>query len=135
MFDEPIRRRGMFSLTPLIDVVFQLLIFFMLSTTFMHSQTLTISTPSRSAGALPQDANVVEIWLMGDGSIRVAEKPVAAGDLTAAVKSALGGRTDMTVSILAEKNSRTQAFVGAVEAARNAGARNVATARIEKFVP
>ncbi|MGB3810001.1 MAG: biopolymer transporter ExbD [Parvibaculum sp.] len=135
MFDEPIRRRGLFSLTPLIDVVFQLLIFFMLSTTFMHSQTLTVSTPSQSAGALPQDANVVEIWLMADGSTRVAEKPVTADSLNEAVKTALGGRTDLTVSILAEKGSRTQAFVSAVEAARLAGARNVATARIEKFTP
>ena len=78
MFEEPIRRRGLFSLTPLIDVVFQLLIFFMLTMSFQHSQTLTVSTPTQSTGAPPpQDANVVEIWLMADGSIRVAEKPVA----------------------------------------------------------
>jgi biopolymer transport protein ExbD len=135
MFEEPIRRRGLFSLTPLIDVVFQLLIFFMLSMTFLSSQTLTVSTPSQSTGALPQDANVVEIWLMADGSIRVAEKPVAPGALKDAVKTALGGRTDLTVSIFAEKGSRTQAFVSAVEAARAAGARNVATAKIDKFTP
>lgn len=136
MFEEPIRRRGLFSLTPLIDVVFQLLIFFMLTMSFQHSQTLTVLTPTQSTGAPPpQDANVVEIWLMADGSIRVAEKPVAPADLTAAVKLALGGRTDLTVSIFAEKGSRTQAFVSAVEAARGAGATNVATAKIEKFMP
>jgi biopolymer transport protein ExbD len=135
MFEEPVRRRGLFSLTPLIDVVFQLLIFFMLATTFSNSQMLTVSTPSQSEAALPQDANVVEIWLMADGSIRVAEKPVAPEGLKDAVKAALGGRTDLTVSIFAEKGSRTQAFVSAVEAARSAGAKNVATARIEKFTP
>lgn len=135
MFEEPIRRRGLFSLTPLIDVVFQLLIFFMLATTFSQSQMLTVSTPSQSQGAQPQDANVVEIWLMADGTIRVAEKPVELAALNDAVKAALGGRTDLTVSIFAEKGSRTQAFVSAVEAARSAGAKNVATARIEKFKP
>lgn len=135
MFEEPVRRRGLFSLTPLINVVFQLLIFFMLATTFSNSQMLTVSTPSQSEAALPQDANVVEIWLMADGSIRVAEKPVAPEGLKDAVKAALGGRTDLTVSIFAEKGSRTQAFVSAVEAARSAGAKNVATARIEKFTP
>lgn len=135
MFEEPVRRRGLFSLTPLIDVVFQLLIFFMLATTFSNSQMLTVSTPSQSEAALPQDANVVEIWLMADGSIRVAEKPVAPEGLKDAVKAALGGRTDLTVSIFAEKGSRTQAFVSAVEAARSAGAKNVAIARIEKFTP
>jgi biopolymer transport protein ExbD len=135
MFEEPIRRRAGLSLTPLIDVVFQLLIFFMLTTTFMHSQMLTVSTPAASEGALPQDANVVEIWLMADGSTRVAEKPVASGDLVNAVKTALGGRTDLTVSIFAEKGSKTQAFVAAVEAARLSGAKNVATAKVDKFKP
>ena len=135
MFDEPIRRRAGFSLTPLIDVVFQLLIFFMLTTTFMHSQMLTVSTPAPSQGQLPQDANVVEIWLMADGSTRVAEKPVTPANLTDAVKAALKGRTDLTVSIFAEKGSRTQAFVTAVEAARRAGATNVATAKVDKFTP
>ena len=135
MFDEPIRRRGGFSLTPLIDVVFQLLIFFMLTTSFMHSQMLTVSTPAPSQGQLPQDANVVEIWLMADGSTRVADKPVTPDNLTEAVKAALKGRTDLTVSIFAEKGSRTQAFVSAVEAARRAGATNVATAKVDKFTP
>ncbi|MFZ3033936.1 MAG: biopolymer transporter ExbD [Parvibaculum sp.] len=135
MFDEPIRRRAGFSLTPLIDVVFQLLIFFMLTTTFMHSQMLTVSTPAPSQGALPQDANVVEIWLMADGSMRVAEKPVMPENLTEAVKKALDGRTDLTVSIFAERGARTQEFVAAVEAARNAGAKNVATAKVDKFTP
>jgi biopolymer transport protein ExbD len=135
MFEEPIRRRAGLSLTPLIDVVFQLLIFFMLTTTFMHSQMLTVSTPAASEGAPPQDANVVEIWLMADGSTRVAEKPVAPGDLVNAVKTALGGRTDLTVSIFAEKGSKTQAFVAAVEAARLSGAKNVATAKVDKFKP
>lgn len=135
MFDEPIRRRSGFSLTPLIDVVFQLLIFFMLTTSFMHSQMLTVSTPAPSQGQLPQDANVVEIWLMADGSTRVADKPVTPENLTEAVKAALKGRTDLTVSIFAEKGSRTQAFVSAVEAARRAGATNVATAKVDKFTP
>lgn len=135
MFEEPIRRRGLFSLTPLIDVVFQLLLFFMLTTTFMQAQMLTVTTPAASDGGLPQDANVVEIWLMADGSTRVAEKPVTPESLGDALKAALGGRTDLTVSIFAEKGSRTQAFVSAIEAARQAGVKNVATARVDKFKP
>jgi biopolymer transport protein ExbD len=135
MFEEPIRRRVGFSLTPLIDVVFQLLIFFMLTTTFMHSQMLTVTTPTTSDGGLPEDANVVEIWLMSDGTTQVAEKPVKPEGLVDAVKKALDGRTDLTVSIFAEKGSKTQAFVSAVEAARLSGAKNVATAKVDKFKP
>ena len=49
MFEEPIRKRGMASLTPLIDVVFLLLIFFMLTTSFLQEQSLSVVTPAPSA--------------------------------------------------------------------------------------
>lgn len=135
MFDEPIRRRRQFSLTPLIDVVFQLLIFFMLSMTFLHTQTLTVSTPAQSSGAAPEDANVVEIWLYADGQIRVAGKPVGLAGLDEAVKAEIGGRNNMTVSILVQRGARTQLLVSSIEAARLAGAKDVGTARVEKFTP
>jgi len=41
----------------------------------------------------------------------------------------------MRVSILVQKGALTQALVSAIEAARLAGARNVATARVERFAP
>lgn len=135
LLDEPVRRRRLVSLTPLIDVVFQLLIFFMLSMTFLHTQTLTVTTPEQAAGVMSQDSNVVEIWLMADGALRVAEKPVEPGGLNDAVREAIGGRDDMRVSILVQKGALTQALVSAIEAARLAGARNVATARVERFAP
>lgn len=135
MFEEPVRRRGMASLTPLIDVVFLLLIFFMLTTSFMQTQSLSVVTPAPSADELPTDARVVEIWLMGDGTLRLDGKPVEREALTASLREAIGERKDMTVTILAEKGSRTQALVAAVEAARQSGAKAVGTARVEKIKP
>jgi biopolymer transport protein ExbD len=133
--DVPKRKRGMVSLTPLIDVVFLLLIFFMLTTSFMSTQSLSVVTPAPSADELPQDARVVEIWLMGDGTLRVNGEPVEADALTEAVKAEIGGRKDMAVTILAEQGSKTQALVAAVEAARVSGANGVGTARVEKITP
>lgn len=133
MFEEPIRKRGMASLTPLIDVVFLLLIFFMLTTSFLQEQSLSVVTPAPSADELPKDSRVVEIWLNGDGSIAIDGKPVERQALAEGLKKAIGERKDITVTILAEKGSRTQALVSAVEAARESGAKNVGTARVEKI--
>jgi len=133
MFDEPIRKRGMASLTPLIDVVFLLLIFFMLTTSFLQTQSLSVVTPAPSAADLPKDARVVEIWLNGDGSIAIDGKPIERAALAQGLKEAIGERKDITVTILAERGSRTQALVAAVEAARQSGAKNVGTARVEKI--
>ena len=133
VFDVPVRRRRLTSLTPLIDVVFQLLIFFMLTTSFLQTQALSVVTPAANQKELPSDARVVEIWLMGDGSLRVDGEPVSAEGLADAVRAKISDRTDMTVTILAERDSRTQQLVRAVEAAREAGASNVATARVERL--
>ncbi|MAB13825.1 biopolymer transporter ExbD [Parvibaculum sp.] len=132
-FDVPVKRRRMMSLTPLIDVVFQLLIFFMLTTSFLQTQALSVVTPAADQKELPEDARVVEIWLMGDGSLRVDGDPVSSAGLADAVRARIGERTDMTVTILAERDSRTQQLVRAVEAAREAGATNVGTARVERL--
>ncbi|MBI1262371.1 MAG: hypothetical protein GC184_11660 [Rhizobiales bacterium] len=133
MFEEPIRKRNLFSLTPLIDVVFQLLIFFMLTTSFLQSQTLTVVTPAESKTQLPEDSRVVEIWLMGNGSMKVAGKPTSPETLSDDLKQAVGTRKDITVTILAENGSKTQALIQAIEAARGSGAASVGTARVEKL--
>ena len=133
MFDEPIRKRGMASLTPLIDVVFLLLIFFMLTTSFLQTQSLSVVTPAPSAADLPKDARVVEIWLNGDGSIAIDGKPIERAAPAQGLNAAIGERKDITVTILAERGSRTQALVSAVEAARQSGAKSVGTARVEKI--
>ena len=133
MFEEPVRRRGMASLTPLIDVVFLLLIFFMLTTSFLQTQSLAVVTPAPSVDELPTDARVVEIWLLGDESIAIDGQPVTREALTESLKLAIGERTDLTVTILAEKGSKTQALIAAIEAARQSGAKNVGTARVERI--
>ena len=99
MFEEPVRRRGMASLTPLIDVVFLLLIFFMLTTSFLQTQSLSVVTPAPSAEDLPKDARVVEIWLLGNGTLAIDGKPVERATLTEALNTAIGERTDLTVSL------------------------------------
>ncbi|MFN4355275.1 ExbD/TolR family protein [Parvibaculum sp.] len=125
----------MASLTPLIDVVFLLLIFFMLTTSFLQTQSLVVVTPAPSVDELPTDARVIEIWLLGDDTIAIDGRPVERTALTESLKQAIGERTDLTVTILAEKGSKTQALIAAIEAARQSGAKSVGTARVERIAP
>ncbi|SBS34247.1 Biopolymer transport protein ExbD [Marinomonas spartinae] len=56
------------NLTPLIDVVFLLLLFFVISTTFNHRSELTIDLPSSEAGAPANDnSKDVDIVVTADG--------------------------------------------------------------------
>jgi len=133
MFDEFATKRRTVSLTPLIDVVFLLLIFFMLTSSFLQTQSLAVVTPAPSEDELPEDIAVVEVWLLGNGGLKVDGEPVQPDGLEAAIAAAIGQRAEITVSVLAEPGSKTQNLVRAIEAARKAGASKVGTARVEKL--
>lgn len=55
------RRRSVISLTPLIDVVFILLVFFMLASSFMDWRYVTMDTPSMRAASLPEQATALTL--------------------------------------------------------------------------
>ena len=62
------RRARTISLTPLIDVVFILLLFFMLSTQFTEQQAITFKVPAANTAAIVQpDDKQLLIKLMPDG--------------------------------------------------------------------
>lgn len=62
------RRAGRMSLTPLIDVVFILLIFFMLQTNFLRPRAIEFAQSAGSAGA-STDTTMVAVELHANGSI------------------------------------------------------------------
>ncbi len=60
------------SLTPLIDVVFILLLFFMLTTQFSKQQAMRIELPITDATALPsQSSDKLRLFLLSDGRVTV----------------------------------------------------------------
>lgn len=59
------------SLTPLIDVVFLLLIFFMVSTTFDSAAELELRLPEASQSEVRERESPTEIWLTADGRLFV----------------------------------------------------------------
>ena len=62
------RRNKRLSLTPLIDCVFILLVFFMLQTNFLRPHTIEFSQAAGAAGAV-SDTNIISVELHNDGSI------------------------------------------------------------------
>ena len=59
------------NLTPLIDVVFLLLIFFMVSATFTKETHLTIDIPEASAEAKPIENDIVEVVVQANGEYSI----------------------------------------------------------------
>jgi len=113
------------NLTPLIDVVFLLLIFFMVSTTFDEDARLRIELPEaegEAAGA--QEPEQVEIVIDRTGRHWVDDARVLDRDietLKQALVGAVGPRRDLPVLIKADARTPHEAVMRALDAASQLG--------------
>lgn len=115
---------GGVNLTPLIDVVFLLLIFFMVSTTFTKESRLKLELPTAQGEAAVQESNVLEIVVDAAGHYRVNERPLAVHTLEAlmiAMRDAAANNGDVPVVITADAKSPHQSVITAMDAAGRLG--------------
>ncbi len=111
------------NLTPLIDVVFLLLIFFMVTTSFQSETDIQLELPQVSESNAEPDKASIRIIISRAGEYLVNDKQTA-GSLTVlkdALKEQMTNQSDLSVQILADANSPHQAVVTAMEAAGAVG--------------
>jgi biopolymer transport protein ExbD len=112
------------NLTALIDVVFLLLIFFMVSTTFERETEISIELPEASGQPLQSEKQVVEISIDVKGRYFVNKHEVVntqIDTLKRAIEEAAGGQEKPRVILSADRNTPHQAVITAMDAARQLG--------------
>jgi len=120
--------RAQLDLVPLIDVVFLLLIFFMVTTTFISAENqLKVKLPSADTGKATASRNLC-VTLGGDGTIMLGDSVTSLSDLQAGLSSELQRAQDDTVLIKADKSARHGLVVKIMDIARKAGAGKLAVA-------
>jgi len=112
------------DITPLIDVVFLLLIFFMVSTTFEHNSEINITLPSSSKEVTEAKPDAVNVGLDAQGNVYINDKSLVNAQLEtikAALSDALVGLNEPPVIISADSNATHQSVVRVMDAARQLG--------------
>lgn len=112
------------NITPLIDVVFLLLIFFMVSTTFDRSAEISIDLPEASGQVAKSEKFKIEISIDGEGRYFVNQKRVKDENLLTlkrAISVTLGDHKDPKLIISADRKTPHEAVVRAMDAARQLG--------------
>ena len=112
------------NLTPLIDVVFLLLIFFMVSTTFTKETQLLIELPESSIEETSLEEQVVDISISKRGSIAVNHRLVFDADLdslVAAITEVSGTKNTVPIVISADAETPHQSVVMVMDAAGRLG--------------
>ena len=112
------------NITPLIDVVFILLIFFMVSTTFQKSAELQVSLPESSAAPTEVPPIAIEVVINAQGQFFLNGRELINNQLAtvrSAMQSLAEGRDDIPVILRADAMTPHQAVVTAMDAAGQLG--------------
>jgi len=112
------------ELVPLVDVVLVLLLFFMVSTTFIRQTELKVALPEAKADAQQIDNEVVEIAISADGEYAVNGRLLVDKQLSTlmrALSDAVAGDTSKRLVINADSDAHHQAVVRAMDAAGQLG--------------
>ena len=106
------------NLTPLIDVVFLLLIFFMVSTSFSELTQLVVDLPeAEGAPASTDTALLLVVDVEGNMALDGAPVPNDARGLSEALRQRLSGNTDIPVTLSADAMTPHQYVVTAIDVA------------------
>lgn len=112
------------ELVPLVDVVLVLLLFFMVSTTFVRQSELKVELPEASPNPQQVDTTVVEVAISADGEYAVNGRLLVDNQLPTlmrALREVVGGDTSKHLVINADSDARHQAVVRAMDAAGQLG--------------
>ena len=115
------------NITPLIDLVFLLLIFFMVTTSFVKETGIDVERPTASTAVLKERGNIL-IGVSKDGLIYLDRKQIDIRSVRAHIERCLAENPEGAVIIAADKNSHTGAIVRVMDQCRLAGAKNVSIA-------
>jgi len=121
------------DLTPMIDVVFLLLIFFMISTTFIERPGLNIDLPQGGAEKIAQGKNEVQVYLAADGTVFLEREETDMDSLQLYLRGfGLPRAKQMTFLLMADKNARHGQVIELMDSAKLAGFGKLAIATEKK---
>lgn len=123
-FKRSEHREVSLDMTSLIDVVFLLLIFFMVATTFTRESHLKVDLPEANGEASVANVEQIDVVINAQGSISVNNQALAANDentLRSAIAQTAKGNTDLPFVITADANTAHQYVVRAMDVAGKLG--------------
>ena len=121
-FRRPVERREtVFDLMPLIDVIFLLIIFFMLTTSFRAVfQGIKVDLPTTTTPQEKIEENII-ISIRKDNRIYLDKTQVTTSKLVSSLKKKLGGKKGLVI-VNADKEVRHGKVVEVMDLAKQAGA-------------
>jgi len=119
-------------LTALIDIVFLLLIYFLLTTNFMVDEGIKIKLPQAKA-SMPQTEETITVYVDRDGRSYLDNREISFTELFKRLKAMIGDRNDKLVVVRADRGVILNKAVKVMDVAKAAGAGRLCLATEKDF--
>lgn len=122
------------DLTPLIDVVFILLIFFAVSTSFQSETGLNVNLPKAKTGSSQTEKNELRVTISEEGSVALDGKTdLSPEDLRREFRAAHERNSETVVLVVADERASHGSVVRVMDLARQANLQRLAIATSEEL--
>jgi len=111
------------NLSPMIDCIFILLIFFIVTTVFVQEDGFQANKPDAAASAALEDNETVTLEIAADNKILFDKTEIGLGEVVDRVRSETAGDDEVPVVIRTHENADHGVFVAVWDAARRGGAK------------
>jgi biopolymer transport protein ExbD len=120
------------DLTPMLDVVFIMLIFFIVTASFVKESTIDVNVPENQENTPPDpDSKSILVEVKSNDEIWMEQRRVDIRAIRANIERLHAESPDAPVIVKADAKASAKSFVAIADAAREAGIYNVSLARPE----
>ena len=122
------REESEINITPMLDIVFIMLIFFIVTTSFVKEISIDVNRPTKSPIKEQKKSEVISVRISAEGQIFVQDRLITIDAVRANVESYLALKPQAAVVVVSDREADAGFLVRVIDQSRLAGARNVSLA-------
>jgi biopolymer transport protein ExbD len=120
------------DVSPLIDMVFILLIFFMVTTTFVKDMKLDLDRPSAASASLLND-KVIRVYIDANRDVFIDNQPIKIWAIQSKLRDLLKSSTNKSVLVVTDTDIPVESLIDVIDECKLSGARDVAVSTTKEL--
>ena len=116
------------NITPMLDIVFIMLIFFIVTTSFVKEISIDVNRPTKSPIKEQKKSDVISVRILDSGQILIQERLISIDAVRANIESSLALKPQASVVVVSDRDADAGLLVKVIDQSRLAGAMNVSFA-------
>jgi biopolymer transport protein ExbD len=116
------------NITPMLDIVFIMLIFFIVTTSFVKEISIDVNRPTKSPIKEQKKSEVISVRISAEGDVFVQNRLVNLDAVRANIESNLALKPQASVVVVSDRDADAGFLVKVIDQSRLAGASNVSLA-------